>query len=190
MLRIVLLGLWIVALAPVVLADFDAGLTAYQRAEYETALAEFQPMADQGHARAQYYLGLMYASGHGTEISLREALRWYRAAAEQGYAEAQNALAYMYRVGNGVPKSEEEAAKWYGLAAEQGVGQSQFNLASMYGGGRGVPQDYVQSYKWFSLSAMHGVDGARVSLFFCVDRMTEEEVAEAQRLASEWRPRN
>ena len=49
-------------------------------------------------------------------------------------------------------------------------------------------EDYVQAYKWFSLAAMYGVDDARVALFYCVDRLSDAEVAEAQRLALEWHP--
>jgi len=186
--RVLAFFMVVAAAGHVAFADYDAGASAYRQGDFETALAELQPLAEQGDARAQYRLGVMYAAGQGVEINLREAVRLYRAAAEQGHAEAQNALAFMYRVGNGVPQSDEDAIKWYRLAADQGVGQAQYNLGSMYGGGRGVSSDFVQAYKWFSLAAMHGVEDARKALFYCIDQLSPEQVAEAQRLALEWRP--
>ena len=46
-------------------ADFDDGLAAAQRGDYATALEEWRPLADQGHARAQCNLGVMYDNGYG-----------------------------------------------------------------------------------------------------------------------------
>ncbi|MFP6777946.1 MAG: hypothetical protein VCB06_06185 [Alphaproteobacteria bacterium] len=46
-------------------ADFDDGLAAAQRGDYATALEEWRPLADQGHARAQFNLGVMYDNGYG-----------------------------------------------------------------------------------------------------------------------------
>ena len=38
-------------------ADFQTGYDAYERGDYETALKEWRPLADQGDARAQTLLG-------------------------------------------------------------------------------------------------------------------------------------
>jgi len=171
------------------LADYDAGLMAFNRGDFELALDEWRPLAEQGHARAQYQIGTMYANGNGVFISLREALKYYQASAEQGLPEAQHALAFTYRVGNGVPKNTTEAAKWYRLAAEAGIQEAQFHLGSFYGGGEGVPRDYIQAYKWFSLAAAQGMQAARPAVFFCRDKLTRDQVLEAQRLAANWRPR-
>ncbi len=171
------------------LADYDAGVMAYSRGDFAAARAEWEPLAEEGHARSQLQLGSMYANGHGVVINLPKAFEYFLAAAEQGLGEAQHAVAFSYRVGNGVPRNQDEAAKWYLLAADAGVKDAQYHLATFYGGGNGVPRDYVLSYKWFSLAAAQGVYEARPALFNCVDRLTPEQVAEAQRLASAWRPR-
>ncbi len=42
-------------------ADFDKGVDAYKSGDFATALREWRPLAEQGHADAQYSLGLMYA---------------------------------------------------------------------------------------------------------------------------------
>ena len=47
--------------------DFDAGLAAYDRGDYVTALEEWKPLAEHGQADAQFWLGQMYrASSLGT----------------------------------------------------------------------------------------------------------------------------
>ena len=73
--------------------DYDAGLKAAQAGDFQTALKEWKPLAaDQGHADAQYNLGLMYANGEGVVEDDAEAVRWYRLAADQGHADAQHNL--------------------------------------------------------------------------------------------------
>ena len=72
--------------------DYDAGLKAAQAGDFQTALKEWKMLADQGHAGAQYFLGLMYASGRGVPEDDAEAARWYRLAADQGHAGAQHNL--------------------------------------------------------------------------------------------------
>ena len=102
------------------LADFQAGLIAYEQGDYATALKEWQPLAEQGDATAQYNLGLMYAQGKGVPQDDAKAVRWYRKAAEQGLAAAQTNLGLIYSQGNGVPKDYVHAYVWYNLAAAQG----------------------------------------------------------------------
>ncbi len=62
----VVLVLALVLPGPVLAADFQAGLEAYHRGDYATALKEFRPLAEQGEAEAQHKLGGMYASGRSS----------------------------------------------------------------------------------------------------------------------------
>ncbi len=82
-----------------------------------TALREWRPLAEQGNANAQFFLGFMYANGLGVSQDYAEALQWYRKADEQGYAKAQNNLGLMYGKGQGVPQDDAQAHMWYNLAA-------------------------------------------------------------------------
>ena len=118
-------------------ADFNRGLEAYDRGDYETALTEWLIDAKQGNMLAQYRIGFIYANGEGVPKNKEEALKWYRLAAEQGYARAQYRLGLMYDFGEFVPETETEGARWILLAAEQGYAPAQGQLGFMYGWGEG-----------------------------------------------------
>ncbi|MBQ4314147.1 MAG: sel1 repeat family protein, partial [Lentisphaeria bacterium] len=55
----------------------------------------YRKAAEQGHATAQYNLGLCYYLGQGVTKDLAEAVKWLRKSAEQGYKDAQKALVRM-----------------------------------------------------------------------------------------------
>ncbi len=102
--------------------EIERGLNEKQApsaSHYAKALQEYRPLAEQGHAFAQFRLGMMYRKGQGVLRDDAEAAKWYRLAAEQGNADAQFQLGMMYRKGQGVPQDATEAARWYQLAAEQ-----------------------------------------------------------------------
>jgi hypothetical protein len=71
---------------------FRRGLTAFEEGDYAKALSEWRPLADQGHAEAQYRLGKMHEKGWGTAKDSDAALRWYRLAAKQGHEQAKKIL--------------------------------------------------------------------------------------------------
>jgi len=80
------------------MSSYQEGCDAYERGDYDTALKEFRPLADQGDPLAQATLGLMYAEGEGVAQDYQEAVRWYRLAAEQGHASGQFSLGgHVYR---------------------------------------------------------------------------------------------
>ncbi len=175
-------------------AGWDEGLAAYQRGDYATALREIRPLAEQGDAQAQYYLGSMYHYGQGVPQGYAEAVKLYRKAAEQGYANAQNTLGFMYRYGQGVPQDYAKALQWYRKAVEQGVAEAQYNLGSMNYNGLGVPQDYAKAHMWFNLAASRlppGEDRDRAvkNRDIVAKRMTPAQLFKAQKLAREWRPK-
>ncbi len=97
------------------MSSYQKGMDAYDRGDYDTALKEFRPLAEQGHTEAQWSLGVMYERG------------------------------------------------------------------------RGVPKDYVQAYRWYTLAASQGDDLAEKFKDYLGESMTLEQLAEAQRLAREWR---
>jgi TPR repeat protein len=90
---------------------------AYERGDYTQAARLFSPLAEQGVASAQYYLGLMHEKGRGVRQDHSTALTWFRKAAAQGYAGPQNNLGLMYERGRGVRKDTVRALMWYTVAA-------------------------------------------------------------------------
>ena len=100
--------------------DFEAGMAAYQSGDFETALGKIKPLAEGGHAEAQYNLGLIYANGHGVARDDGAAAKWYEQAARQELTEAQYNLGLMYALGQGVEKNYVLAHMWWTIAARQG----------------------------------------------------------------------
>ena len=99
------------------------------------------------------------------------------------------------------------AMKWWRRAADRGNTSAQMKLAYVYGEGRGgAPRDYTEAYKWYDIAA--AIVGAKIDELpvaashdgekdnskqlryrdQVAKHMTSEQIAEAQRLAREWKP--
>ena len=140
-------------------ADFQAGVEAAKRGDLATALKEWRPLAEEGHAEAQRHLGIMYYSGSGVTQDYAEAEKWYRLSAEQGNAEAQLKFCWMYNWGFG-----------------------------------GVTPDEVQALMWCNLAVAHFPPGERRDMAVSnresvKNFMSPAQIAEAERLAREWKPK-
>lgn len=100
--------------------DFNKGLEATQSGDFETAVQEWRPLAEQGNADAQWGMGVLYDSGDGVPLDDAEAMKWYRLAAKQGFALAQYGLALLYGNGEGVPQNIIRAHMWSNIATANG----------------------------------------------------------------------
>ena len=157
------------------------------------AVRWYTKAAEEGNLIAQYKLGVMYANGQGVAQDYGQAVRWFTKAAQAGYADAQFILGTMYADGLGVAQDYLQAARWLTKAAEAGVAGAQINLGVMYDHGAGVTQDFVQAYKWFNLAAATQTDKENRERAVSgrnrvAEKMTAQQLAEAQRLAREWKP--
>ncbi len=83
----------------------------------------------------------------------------------------------------------DTALREFRLLANQGHAQAQVNLGIMSSQGRGVPKDSVQAYVWYTLAASQGDDLAEKFKAHLEKSMTLDQLAEAQRLAREWKPK-
>lgn len=99
---------------------FDKAIHVYGCADYPKAFGMIVPLAEGGHALAQYQMGLMLEQGQGTPANLAEAYRWYKKAAEQGIADAYFALGQIYYRGVAVPKNLVQAYADFDVAATLG----------------------------------------------------------------------
>jgi uncharacterized protein len=140
---------------------YDDALAALKRGDYATEYRLLRPLADQGNDMAQTFLGNMYLRGHGVPQDYAEAIKWFQRAADQDNAAAQLQLGFMYGNGYGVPQDYVQAHMWYNLAA------SRFNQAL---------------FEQERNKAVHSRDVA-------ASRMTPAQIAEAQKLAREWKPK-
>ena len=143
---------------------FERGYEADQNSDYSEAVSWYRKAAEQGYAKAQFNLGVMYENGEGVAQDYFEAINWYRKAAEQGNAYAQCNLGYMYENGIGVSHDYSEALNWYRMAAEQGNETAQNNLGNMYSNGYGVAQDYSEALNWYRMAAEQGYAPAQNNL--------------------------
>lgn len=99
-------------------ADLNNGIYAYLKGDYETAYHTMVSLAKTSEdIIAQYYLGMMYLKGQGTEKNYKLAGEWLRKASENGLPAAMYNLAKLYTEGKGVPKDLEFAYIWYNVAA-------------------------------------------------------------------------
>ena len=143
---------------------YQQGEKYYEEEEYAEAVKWYRRAAEQGHAEAQWNLGLAYADGKGILKDDAEAVKWIHRAAEQEDIYAQTDLGWMYQNGDCVPQDYAEAAKWYRRAAEQGHASAQTRIGTQYYFGEGVPQDYAEAVKWYRRAAEQGDAEAQLNL--------------------------
>jgi len=110
----------LVLVVPPAWADFQAGMDAKNRGDFAKALREWRPLADEGDARAQFYLGMLYENGDGVPEDYGKAREWYEKSAAQGDANAQFYLGLMCAFGRGTSLDLVQAHMWYSLAAGNG----------------------------------------------------------------------
>ena len=122
-------------------ADFDKGLAALRSGDYATALREFETLSEQGHANAQFNLGMMYTLGRGVAQDDKTAVKWYRRAGYNGNRDAKLII-----------------------AAENGDKNAAFRLGGMYSGtlgGGDFPEDRGMARRYWKIAAEQGHSGAQ-----------------------------
>lgn len=169
-----------------VIAGYQEGRDAYDRGDYHVALREFKTLAEKNDARGQYALAIMYDLGNGVKQNSKEAVKYYQLAAVQGFADAQNNLGVMYDQADGVDTDYKEAMKWYLLAAERGNRDAPNNIGVLHMIGLGVPRSFAKAHTWFTIAGARDSE-AISNKNFVKRRLSPEQLAESQRLASEWR---
>jgi uncharacterized protein len=169
--------------------DVAAALEARKRGDFATALRLLRPLADQRIVTAETVLADMYLLGQGTPKDYAAALKLFQSAADFGWLPAQARLGFMYEQGLGVPVDVAKAEQLYRSAADEGVVYAQVRLGSLYLLGKGLPRDDVLAHMWFNLAAAAGNELAKEGRDLAERRMTPSQLAEAQKLAREWKPK-
>lgn len=116
----------------------QAALNGHPEAQYEMSFSSnndldkfilVQRAAEQGHAKAQYRLGLFHQAGLGTKKDDLEAFKWFQLAANQKVNEAEYQMALYFFNGKTVPVDLSMALKYAESAASHEFGPSQYRLA-------------------------------------------------------------
>ncbi len=183
---LIVIALCCLLYTPVLAQDFKMGVEADKRHDFVAALRKWKPLAEQGHARAQYQLGIMYEYGRGVPQNDVDAVKWYTMAANQDIASAQYKLGIMYDNSWGVTQSNVEAVKWYKKAAMQGHAYAQYDLGLMFASGTGVPQDYIRAHMWLNLAIAQGNSHMIKHRKEMAKQMTTAQITEAERMATDW----
>lgn len=167
-------------------ADIQKGIAAYSVGKYDEAIAEWQPLAENGNAEGQFWLGTLYSNGMGVPQSDEIALKWFGLAADQEHAGAQYNIGLMHANGWGVEMNVDEAKVWYRRAAENGSPEAQFSLGDMYDGGWGMERDYVEALVWLSLAAAQEHSEAVHRVKEIKAKVGAEELAAAEASIRTW----
>lgn len=85
--------------------------------------------AKQGHAVAQYEVGMSYRMGEGTDKNLKLAFEWWMKAAQQGDMEAEYQIGDGYHFGDtNISVDLDLALTWYQKAAAQGHDRATYRV--------------------------------------------------------------
>ncbi len=147
-----------------VYADYQDGLDAYRKGDYDKALGEWldvtrspaEEVSPGIRAETFYAIAMLYWIGQGVPQDIGTAARWLQLAAELHHAGAQTKLGYLCGSGQGVPQSDFEALKWFQMAAWQGDADAQYNLGVLYREGLGVEANEEKALQWFREAASNG----------------------------------
>lgn len=179
------LGLFL-GFSSISLADYEDGVNAAFKGNFDMAFHEFSVAADEGLDLAQYNLAILYFMGQGVEKDLSLAFMWTEAAAQQGHLAAQYNLGSLYYSGDGTDKDLDNAINWYGEAARGGHPEAAYLLAKMYQEGEGVSSDLVQAHAWASL-AISGDHQSAGEVRSAIEKdMSSDQLSQAKRLFARW----
>jgi TPR repeat protein len=162
----------------------EKAMTPAQVAEAQKLAREWKPKRDRVFASPFEEAIAAYNSQ-----DYASALQLLRPLAESGNVRAQFLLGFMYEGGIGVLPDDIEAVKWYQRAADTGDDYAQYHMGIMHMNGRGVPRDLVSAYMWLDLAAMQGHQGAATARDSLARSVSAAQIAEAQKLAREWKPK-
>jgi len=171
-------------------AQLQAGIAAYERGEFLSALRLWRDASEQGDVAADYRIGQLYEKGEGVGASIPDAEVWYKRAATGGHVESQYRLGVIYRFGAGsrggaaassdpgssaieqmifpngtrVAKDPQAAFEWLSKAAEAGKGEAQVVVGDMLSTGEGCDRDLKAAVQWYAAAAQQNLAAAQFAL--------------------------
>ncbi len=166
-------------------ADVKAGVDAWSRGDYRTAIDQWRPLAIAGDADAQFNLAQAYKLGRGVPLDPALAESWFRKAAAQGHVQAQDNYGLaLFQAGK-----KSEALPWLEKSVARGEPRTQLVLGTMLFNGDGVPRDYPRAYALMTRASSAGLQSASQTLAQMDQYITAEDrqrgTALAQQIAAQ-----
>lgn len=141
-------------------ADTKAGVDAWARGDYPTAIREWEAAATRGDADARFNLGQAYKLGRGVQQDLPRAEAYYAQAAAAGHLQAaDNYGLLLFQRGE-----REKALPYLRAGADRGDPRAQYLLGIAHFNGGLVPKDWVRAYALVSLANQQNLPQAREAL--------------------------
>ena len=116
------------------------------------------------------------------------ALSKYKKSASKGNGDAAFQVGFIYSNGLGVAKDYSESRNWFKLSVSLGKKEGGFDIGMQYKDGSSVPKDYVRAHMWLNIASID-TDYARPIRDNLEEKMTPQQIAEAQKLATECQAR-
>ncbi len=157
--NLILLGPALAFSAPT-LADVKAGVDAWGRGDYQTAIREWQGPATRGDPDAQFNLAQAYKLGRGVPRDLRLAETWYKRAADQGHLQASDNYGLILFQNN----RRAEALPYLQASAGRGEPRAQYVLGTGHFNGDFVEKDWIRAYALMTRSSAQGLPQATSNL--------------------------
>lgn len=162
-------------------ADVRAGVDAWNRRDYATAIREWEQPAAAGDADAMFNLAQAYRLGRGVDADAGRAESLYAKAAALGHQQAADAYGLLL-VEEG---RSAEAMPYIRDAARRGDPRAQYVLGVSYFNGDGVEQDQVRAYALMTLSHRAGLPQAEAAIAEMDRAIAPEQRQKAAALAVE-----
>lgn len=145
-------------------AQMQEALAAAEKGDFDTALGIWEPLAREGHGRAQNNIGVCFIDALGVDQNLELAREWLELSAEAGDPVGQRNLARLYLKGLGGIHDTARAVDLYRAAAEAGDAPAQDMLSFLLFEGTVVPTDSAEAKRWAHAAAEQGIASAMTRL--------------------------
>jgi uncharacterized protein len=142
------------------LADVKAGVDAWGRGDYKTAISEWRGPASKGDADAQFNLAQAYKLGRGVTQDLSQAETWYKRAADQGHLQANDNYGLILFQNN----RRSEAQPYLLQSAARGEPRAQYVLGTGHFNGDFVEKDWIKAYALMTRASAQGLPQATSNL--------------------------
>ncbi|MDM7955426.1 SPOR domain-containing protein [Blastomonas sp.] len=153
-------GLIAMGMASPALADVKAGVDAWERGEFDRAVAEWRDPAAGGDADAQFNLGQAYKLGRGVPMDLKLAESWYKKAADKGHVQAADNYGLVLFQDN----RRDEAMPYIRASSVRGEPRAQYVLGTAMFNGDIAEKDWVRAYALMTRASAQGLPQASRSL--------------------------